>query len=121
MGRTKGARNKSYLSRFKTYEGTKPKDRHIRMTYDMLMNPNILKLPGNALKLYCYMKLWACGQPELRFSHSLAKKLMTGPTFTKAKKDLIQFGLIDQPNYFSARDKREPCEFVFSDRWSERR
>lgn len=117
MARTRGAKAKAYNSRFKTYEGKKPTDRHIRLTKDMMMNESFFKLSANAFKLYSYMKLWASGQETFKYSISLSKKLMSAPTFERAKTELITSGFIEQPNLYSARDKRETGEFIFSSKW----
>lgn len=127
MARTKGAKEKNKGSRFKSYEGEKPTDQHIRLTKDMMMSKNFLKLSANAFKLYGYMKLWASGQETFKYSISMVlektkdkkkkAKLMSATTFEKAKKELIKYGFIEQLNLFSARDKREAGEFMFSNKW----
>lgn len=118
MPRPKGTKNKSYSSRFKSYEGRKPKDRHIRLTHDMLMDKKCLQLSASAFRLYTYIKLWAGGQNEVKYSMSMAKPLMSAPTFEKAKKELISAGFIEQPNLHSAKYKCETAVFEFTDKWN---
>lgn len=121
MGRKPGSLNKKTANRFKPYEGRKGKDRHIRLTHDMLISQACISLSPSAFKLYCYMKLTACGKPEFNFSYSCAvgedKILGSKSTFNKARKELIDKGFIDYMNSTSAKYKKETGFYIFSDRW----
>ena len=50
--------------KFKPFEGRKPKERHIRLTQDMLNDEVYKSLSNDAKVLYNYMKLWAYGSKE---------------------------------------------------------
>ena len=80
---------------FKDYEGSKPNDKHIRLTQDMLMSRQFIGLSGNAKSLYLYMKLWACGKIEFEYTITNAENVMPKSTFFRAKKELIDFGFIE--------------------------
>lgn len=75
---------------FKPYEGSRQKDKHIRITKSMMMNKNYIDLSYSAKTLYAYMKLWACGDQEFEFSWSLAKNLIkSNTTYITSKNELI--------------------------------
>lgn len=121
MSRTKGAKGKKFSNRFKSFEGAKPTDRHIRLTHNMLMSEKCLKLSAEAFKTYCYMKLVACGKQEFDFASScvVGKDKMFGSfhTYKKYRDELIDKGFIDFTNYTSAHIKREISRFMFVDLW----
>ena len=121
MSRPKGSRNKITSNRFKSYEGRKGKDRHIRLTHDMLMHKACTSLSSSAFRLYCYMKLIACGNADFYFSYSCAvgdnKILGSKSTFINARNELIDKGFIDYMNSTSAKYKRETGYYIFSAKW----
>ena len=104
---------------FKLYEGMKMKDKHIRITQSMMLNENYLKLSSSAKILYNYMKLWACGEQEFTYSKSMSAKFMSGSTFSKSIKELIEKGFI-QRTYFSNGGGKRPNGYKFSSEWSEK-
>ena len=104
---------------FKLYEGMKMKDKHISITQSMMLNENYLKLSSSAKILYNYMKLWACGEQEFTYSKSLSAKFMSGSTFSKSIKELIEKGFI-QRTYFSNGGGKRPNGYKFSSEWSEK-
>jgi hypothetical protein len=83
----------------------------------MLDSLAFLSLSGNAVKLYLYMKMWACGRDSVQYSTSMAQGFMTANTFRRARDELVKKGFITFPNKMSAKYKRESCEFEFSDHW----
>ena len=80
---------------FHSYEGRKSKDKHIRLTEDMMLSSNYLKLSSSAKEVYSYMKLWACGEIEFKYAGSLSSKYMSNKTYLKAKDELIENGFIE--------------------------
>ena len=122
MSRTKGSLNRTTANRFKPYEGRKEKDRHVRLTHDMLTCENCMSLTPNAFRLYTYMKLTACGQIEFKFSYSCAvgknKIFGSKTTFDRTRNELIKKGFIEYLNSTSAKYKKEIGYYKFSDKWS---
>ena len=100
---------------FHSYEGRKSKDKHIRLTEDMMLNPNYLKLSSSAKEVYSYMKLWACGEIEFNYAISLALKYTSRNTFIKAKNELLEKGFIElvSGNKFA----HIPNRYKFSTNW----
>ena len=78
-------------SPFKTYEGIKQNDKHIRLTESMLTSKPYIALSNSAKVLYSYMKLWACGKDEFEYPITLCLKFMSNPTFQTAKVELIHY------------------------------
>lgn len=121
MPRTKGAKGKKFANRFKSYEGAHPVDRHIRLTHNMLMSDECLDLSASAFRLYCYMKLIACGKKEFEFATSCAvgkdKLFQSKTTFNTARNELINKGFIDYTNMTSAKYKKETAQYTFIDSW----
>lgn len=121
MGRTKGSINRKFATRFKDYEGAFPKDRHIRLTYNMLTSESCISLSPNAFRLYCYMKLIACGNQEFEFATSCAvgkdKIFQSKSTYVKARNELIEKGFIDYTNMTSAKYKKEVGKYMFLTKW----
>ena len=76
---------------FKSYEGMKQNDKHIRITDNMMMSKPYLALSSSAKVLYSYMKLWACGNEEFQYSLAMCAKFMSKPTFIKARDELINY------------------------------
>ena len=74
---------------FKSYEGLKQNDKHIRITDSMMMSKPYLALSSNAKVLYSYMKLWACGREEFEYTVALSSKIMSPNTFLKARNELV--------------------------------
>ena len=122
MARPKGSKNKPTLklgegSRFKTWEGIHPKDKHVRLTDYMMRSREYKSLSSSAKVLYMYMKLAACGNETVEYAISYAKGFMSAPTFCKARDDLVEKGFIEYVNRHCARDLREMAEYKFSTKW----
>lgn len=83
----------------------------------MLDSKAFISLSGNAVKLYLYLKMWACGRDGVQYSASMAQGFMAPNTFRRSRDELLEKGFIDFPNKMSAKYKRETCEFEFSNRW----
>lgn len=100
---------------FKSYEGKKSNDKHIRLTADMMTNKKFLNLPSSSKVLYMYMKLWALGKEEFEYAESLSSKYMSKMTFYSARDKLIENGFIDvvQTNKFA----HIPNKYKFSSKW----
>ena len=119
MPRTKGTKNKPD-SRFKPYEGRMPKDRHVRLTKDMLDSVVYKSLSASSKVLYAYMKLWACGQDTVKYSASMSSDIMNRRTFWIARDELVEKGFITYLNKHTARDKKATGEYMFCDSWINR-
>lgn len=101
---------------FKTYEGKKTKDKHIRLTKSMMDSKTFKSLKPNTIKVYMYMKLWANGEREFSYSKSLGSKIVSPMTFSKAVRELIDKGFIER-TYFSNGGGHKPNAYRFSDNW----
>ena len=102
---------------FKDYEGTKSKDKHIRLTKSMMNSENFKKLKPCTIIVYMYMKLWANGEKEFDYSKSLGSKVVSQMTYTNAIKELIEKGFIERV-YFSDGGGHRPNCYKFSDKWT---
>jgi hypothetical protein len=80
---------------FKQYEGRKTKDKHIRLTADMMLSKKYLELSDSAKTVYSYMKLYACGETIFEYPISLCLKYMSKPTFVRARNELIEKGFLE--------------------------
>lgn len=102
---------------FKAYEGKKTKDKHIRLTADMMLNKVYIELSDAAKTVYSYMKLYSCGNETFEYPISLALKYISKSTFLRAKDELIEKGFIEyeQHNQFC----RSKNIFRLSGTWSE--
>lgn len=94
-----------------------PTDKHVRITKNMTDSIAFQSLSGGAIKLYIYMKMWACGQNSVTFAKTMAEKFMSPNAFFRARDELIAKGFIVFTNQMSAKYKRERSTFEFSDRW----
>ena len=101
---------------FKQYEGKKEKDKHIRLTKDMLNSTNFKSLKPNSKVLYMYMKLWACGNEEFDYSISLGSNIVSQSTVISSTRELIQKGFIERI-YFSNGGGHKPNRYKFSSKW----
>jgi hypothetical protein len=119
MPRKKGSLNKSTASRFKNYEGRKPKDRHVRKTHDMMRDKVHRSLSFAARVLYEEMRDWAGANDTVTFAASRVADIMDAKTFRKARDELVAKGFIDYPNIASAKYKKETGTYKFSDRWQD--
>ena len=100
---------------FKSYEGDKQKDKHIRKTATMMLSDNYLSLSNSAKVVYDYMKLWACGETEFEYSQSRALMYMSNKTFVKARDELEEKGFIE---YVATNQYAHiPNKYKFSDKW----
>lgn len=79
---------------FKVYEGRKQKDKHIRLTSDMMLSEVYLNLSDSAKTVYNYMKLYSCGNDVFEYPISLALKYMSKPTFLRARDELMAKGFL---------------------------
>ena len=101
---------------FKHYEGRKSKDKHIRLTKDMLNSKAYLSLSNTAKVLYNYMKLWASGEQEFDYSKSLGSKIVSPATYTNNIKELVDKGFIERV-YISTGGGHKPNRYKFSSNW----
>lgn len=106
---------------FNNYEGRKTKDKHIRLTNNMLLDKNYIELSNSAKVLYNYMKLWACGNDEFDYAKSLPSKMniLSEATVLKAIRELIERGFIERI-YFSSGGGHKSNRYKFSSKWQNR-
>ncbi|MBR0491856.1 MAG: hypothetical protein IJJ82_07455 [Clostridia bacterium] len=102
---------------FKPYEGRKTKDKHIRLTKNMMDSKVFRSLKPCTIIVYMYMKLWANGQLEFDYSKSLGSNVVAPATFSSAVRELENKGFIDRV-YFSTGGGHKPNRYKFSDRWT---
>ena len=101
---------------FYLYEGRKTKDRHIRLTKDMLTHKRYLALSSSAKTLYQYMKLWGRGEKEFEYSWRLASNLFgSNVTYINARNQLINEGFIEST--FTCYGEFKPKKYRFSSKW----
>jgi len=101
---------------FKPYEGSKIKDKHIRLTQDMMLSKAYISLSYSAKVIYSYMKLWACGNIEFDYSWSLAKNYIgSNTTYINAKDELIKKGFIECIK--TCKCSRYPNRYKLSSQW----
>ena len=104
-------------SLFRSFEGRKPDDRHVRLTKDMLLDPKFISLSYSARILYIYMKLWASGRDEVEYAWSNASEILgSSGTFNSAKKELIEKGFIKITR--TCKCSRLPNKYQFISDWS---
>lgn len=60
-------------------------------------------LSGNALKLYIGMGLCSNGNSEFTFPYSAYSKTMSKTSFSRAKKELLEKGFIEEVMHFQTR------------------
>lgn len=101
---------------FKDYEGKKTKDKHIRLTKDMLDSKAFRSLKPSTIKVYLYMKLWANGKVEFDYAKSLGSKIVSSTTFLNSVKELIDYGFIERV-YFSNGGGHKANRYRFSNKW----
>jgi len=102
---------------FKSYEGRKYKDKHIRLTNDMMQHDMFKSLQYTSQVLYLYMKLWACGEIEFEYSWRLASNVLkSSRTYQSAKKELIAKGFIIITRTCKCSD--QPNRYKFVSEWS---
>lgn len=100
---------------FKSYEGAKPKDKHIRLTKSMLDNKNFKSLNSSSIVLYLYMKMWACGNEEFDYALSLGENIMSRKTVINSIKELISKGFIEKCAMYNKSHK--PNRYALSNKW----
>lgn len=111
--------------RFKSFEGRKEWEVHIRLTADMLSDKTYASLSNDAKVLYAYMKLWAYKSKEYRdhstfdYSISLAMSVcnISKKTAIKRLHELEEKGFIERQNNSFA--SRETSKWKFSDKWQQ--
>ena len=101
---------------FKSYEGNKTKDKHIRLTKSMMNHKRFKELKYSSIIIYLYMKLWANGEIEFDYSNSLGNNIVSPMTFNTAIKELIDKGFIERV-YFSNGGGHKPNRYKFSNKW----
>lgn len=110
------SRMKRKLTPFHTYEtNNKYDEKYIRVTRTLLMNKKFIELSSNAKVLYLYMRDWGYPTPEVKYSISMARELMSKNTFIKCINELIQAGFIKLA--WSNKYSGQPNIYVFSDNW----
>lgn len=108
---------------FKPFEGRNKRERHIRLTKDMMTCETYLKISNNAKVLYQYMKLWAYGSKQYKdkqtfdYSVSLAMKVLncSNKTAINAFKELEKGGFIERQN--NSAYSKETSKWAFSNKW----
>jgi len=91
-------------------------DNYLCLTKSMLDNENWLSLPGNSKTLYIYMKLWAYGREQFKFSYSLANKFIkNNKTIYNSINQLVERGFIEIVSI--SRQVGYGTTYKFSDRW----
>ena len=101
---------------FKSYEGKKAKDKHIRLTQDMLNSINFKSLKQSSKVLYMYMKLWSCWNEEFDYSISLGSNILSQATVISSTRELIEKGFIEKV-YFSNGGGHKPNRYKLSNKW----
>ena len=72
------------------------KEPYISLTKSMLTNEKWLSLNYSSQLIYVYMKMWAYGRQEFKFSYSLALNIVKSKTtFKKSIDELVDKGFIE--------------------------
>jgi len=112
--------SKKKRKQFRTFESNAVyedfKEPYICMTYSMLDNEKWLSLGYPAQIIYIYMKKWAYGRQEFKFSYRLGLHVFKSySTFKRAIDELVDNGFIE-----IIRISRTPgigTIYKFSDKW----
>lgn len=113
------SRGRKVIAPFKPYEGRKFNGRHMRMTHDQLQDKAFISLRFSSQVLYLYMKDWACGDVDFRYSWRLANKIIkSSRTYQSAKKELIDKGFIICTR--TGKCLGEPNHYKFVSDWSKK-
>lgn len=121
--------------RLKPFEGS-PNERHIRFTHSMRESKAFRDLSRNAKILYLYMKFEYQGPDKTKtrrtnkgsielepgvfiYTYADAREQldMDGRTFTKARDELLEHGLIEMKQ--QGFHKADPNIYAFSEKWKE--
>lgn len=89
--------------------------RYIRLGNSLLMNPAMLNLSPSAFQIYTYMLLESGGRQQFEFPYSKYGRIMSKPTFQRAKRELVSAGFIEVIR--SNQNIRTPSEYRFSESW----
>ena len=105
---------------FESYE-TKTVDgienRYVRFGNSLLMDYNFKSLSNSAKVIYMYMKIESAGNQIFEFPYKKYSSIVTKPTFSKAKDELIKKGFIEIES-----DRKNICKstiYKFSENWKE--
>lgn len=91
-------------------------DNYLCLTKSMLDNKNWLSLTSSSKVLYMYMKLWAYGREQFKFSYSLAHTFIKNDkTIYNSISQLVEKGFIDIVSI--SRQVGYGTTYKFSDRW----
>mgnify|MGYP000006498539 CR=1 FL=1 len=93
------------------------KERYVSVAETMILHKRFMKLSANAVKLYLYMKYWSAGIEEIEFSATLAKEIMSKPTFFKARDELVKNGFLEITN--NGKFNHTTNKYKFSAKWHE--
>ena len=103
-------------NRFRAFEGTKPNDRHIRLTHSMLTSDAWRDLRATSVRLYLDMKTRYTGSLEaFQYPYSEAGKCISRNVISDSIEDLKSHGFISVDN--TARFRREANLYRFVDAW----
>ncbi len=111
MGRTK----KTPFPPWTTAKNDGIEQRYIRMGNSLLLHPAYLALSASAKVIYSYMLLEAGGQREFEFPLSKYKRIVSAPTFYKARDELTKGGFVRVKQHNS--NLRKPNIYEFSEQW----
>lgn len=87
----------------------------IRLGHALMRNEEVRKLSPNAFRLYVFMLDEAKGEREFIFPRTCYRDLMSTPTFSKARDELIKAGFIRM--VASNANLRKPSKFEFCLKW----
>lgn len=91
-------------------------DNYLCITKSMMMNKNWLSLTGNSKTLYFYMKLWAYGREQFKFSYKLAQSFIKNhKTIYNSINQLVEKGFIDIVSI--SKQVGYGTTYKFSERW----
>lgn len=114
------SRKKHLITPFPLWESRKPdgvEKRFIRLADTMMVSDAVLHLPGNAFKVYCFMRLESAGRRQFKFPRNKYIAYMSPPTFFKAVRELEERGIIDVLEHNA--NLRKANLYQFSDRWKD--
>lgn len=114
------SKRKRAITPFPPWESKKPdgiEKRYIRLGDTMMVSDAVLYLPGNAFKVYCFMRLESAGRRQFKFPRNKYIAYLSTPTFIKAVRELEERGIIDVLERNG--NMRKANVYQFSDRWKD--
>lgn len=112
---TKHQREARY--KFRSYEGRRDKERHLRITESMMSSEAWSNLTSSAIELYLHIKIKVTptNHDDISFTYKEARNFMNGNTFKKSMELLLENGFLRYVRH--SPNTRECNIYAMSDKW----